>query len=141
MNFVRQKLSKVPLELIEENELLVGGNEIIELPNNLLNSITKIDAFHNKLETLPDKLPNNLKYLYVAMNNLKRLPQKLPHNLTALDIELNDNLNDICAIWNCPNLISIEFNQKHLYNEIKTFCKVTNCSMLYYPNRSAKDFY
>jgi Leucine-rich repeat (LRR) protein len=53
------------------------------------NPITRLPLFNNKLIELPENLPNTIEVLDVQQNNLTHLPKKLPNKLIRLYLAHN----------------------------------------------------
>lgn len=116
LSLVKQKLTKIPPELFElENleELDLSRNQLCEVPPHIgqLEKLRVLKLYKNRIELLPDEIGrlHRLEYLDVSRNPLLRLPETLGQcralrqilawdtNLTTLPASLNEleNLQEV----------------------------------------------
>ena len=69
--------------------LICSNNHLTKLPENLPDTLIKLDCTKNRLESLPSTLSPNLQDLVCDCNKLTWLPE-LPKTLKYLDCQNND---------------------------------------------------
>lgn len=99
-------------QCIEKKEMYLHLSDIglTELPDNIPDTITRLDCSYNQLETLPNKLPKALKYLNCSHNRLKSFPNNLPITLRVL----NCSHNCLVHLNNLPKLETLRCHENLL---------------------------
>jgi hypothetical protein len=75
------------------------------------NPITRLPLFNNKLIELPENLPNTIEVLDVQQNNLTHLPKKLPNKLHRPKRKMRQNAVMTYIFYNyvSSNLLNVLF--------------------------------
>ena len=80
----QNQLTELPVLPPGMIDLDLRNNQLISLPEGLLDSIGKLNLDENRLVRLPEHLPTNLQELFVQNNRLIALPGSLPGRLNTL---------------------------------------------------------
>ena len=115
-----------------ENDLDLSRRNLTHLDVNFIpDNIDSLLLYNNELTNIEGlSINKSISVLSVSHNKIKEI-KTLPETIEKIFIS-NNPLTDISGIWKCKKLKVISFDQPHLYNEIKTLCKIKKCDFDYW---------
>ena len=84
------------IELCLENKsttLDLSGLGLKSIPNNLPNSLQRLNCSHNQITSISNNLPNSLQRLNCSFNQITSIPNNLPNSLQILECDNNKYLH------------------------------------------------